>query len=903
MGLGAVPLWSIPAFAQQPPVINCQGRPVTALEFSGSILESGTANSVGAVYRFTNVAPAVDARIEVIDFVNGGSLNIFDNDSGLVSYFQPELISTGGSAVDFEISFVDSANNPIALDIAASAIDIDGNGNPVGTLREYAEFERTLAAFVLNNATELDVDASGPSGADRIRFESRTTQFAPGIDPTAENNIVTTFYTDVTSFEYRIGTVDAGGGTRLTSLGFDCPNLASPVMTPMIDQDYGDAPLNNYGNPIHTIIPGIQLGASNSTDNGPFDSATASGDGGDDGVTLPDFLAGETRTINLDVSGAGGFLQAWIDWNGDGDILDAGEQIATDIQDTNNDGIIPLNVTAPLSTVEGNSIARFRWSTVQGVSFQEAALDGEVEDYQITLSEPTPFDCDGTLYQVGRSNSTLLEQTINQVGSSYQADLVAVDSAPNTISAGWGYNELDDLIYGVRNATRELWRVDEDGRFTQMSTIPNTAPNGGIAGDILPNGQIIYRRNNSIWGNVDISDPLNPIFLGQFNLSPAINVRDIGYNPIDGLVYGVDRTSDRLFYADITAGSGALTPVRFGPAVYSGNYQAVWFDEDGNFYLYENQSNQILMVDVGTSGNGLGEPLFIATSSGDDGGTNDGAYCRGPAPLPLGSIAGTLYEDANGDNDLTSGEASLGADILLELYDNGGTPADPSDDILVRRVNTQSDGSYIFGSQRTIATYRVEVDTGDTDIPATLTIGTDNPINGLSVTANVTNSDNDFGFDVAAAELAAEKTVASFDPQDGSETYMLPGNDVVYSIEISNIGNLATDADTLFLVDSLPPEIEFWSGDLEDGAPDDIAGTDPIALVQADGAALTYDYLTDIGVSTSTTRPTSFADCDSAPTSGTYLPAIRHICFNPKGSLASGSDIPKATFKFRARIK
>ena len=94
LGLGMAQLWPTAALAQQAPIINCQGRPVTALDFSGSVLESGSANSVGAIYRFTNVAPGVDARIEVLDFVDGGTLNVFDNDTGLVNYFQPELIST-----------------------------------------------------------------------------------------------------------------------------------------------------------------------------------------------------------------------------------------------------------------------------------------------------------------------------------------------------------------------------------------------------------------------------------------------------------------------------------------------------------------------------------------------------------------------------------------------------------------------------------------------------------------------------------------------------------------------------------------------------------------------------------------------------------------------------------------
>ncbi len=217
-----------PALAQA--TSNCFGQPTTNLTFSNPALIAGTNLQVGARYRFSSVATNVDAIIEIIGFSGGGSLFLIDNDAGITANFQPQLravlggvATENGSAVDFRIEFVQGGTlNPITLDIAINSIDVDGNN---ATIREYVEYETTLDEFILNNPTELDVNASGPSAADRIRFESRTSQVAPGIDPTAEENIVAGLYTNVTNFEFRIGALGTGTQTRLTSLGFNCPTF------------------------------------------------------------------------------------------------------------------------------------------------------------------------------------------------------------------------------------------------------------------------------------------------------------------------------------------------------------------------------------------------------------------------------------------------------------------------------------------------------------------------------------------------------------------------------------------------------------------------------------------------------------------------------------------------------
>ena len=372
--------------AQTSDLIVCNGRLVRSLEFANGTLISGVENEAGSVYRYANAGDGVDAEVTILGFVNGGALNTIDNGVVFANNFQPEFNTTSVSQARFRFSFFEAnTNTPIAINFSAAALDVDGNRNAptqVG-LRELAEFENGFVESLLSNPTELVRNKNGNFTPGFTRFESDTDQFAPGIDETATANIAMVFYTDVTSFEYTIGTVGNGTGTRLTSLSFGCPNLQSPIAENEIDEDFGDAPILNYGNPIHTLIGGIRLGATNSADTGPFDDSVANGDLADDGVTFGTFGQNQTTEITASVTGANGYLQAWIDWNNDGDFDDVDEQVATNEQDSDNDGSITLNVTAPLNASTMETFARFRWSTVQGLESNTAASDGEIEDYQI----------------------------------------------------------------------------------------------------------------------------------------------------------------------------------------------------------------------------------------------------------------------------------------------------------------------------------------------------------------------------------------------------------------------------------------------------------------------------------------------------------------------------------------
>ncbi len=377
----------INASVAQAQTVSCQGRLITVFDFRNPVLVSGTPLSVGAVYRFSNVATGIDARVR-IDALAAATLSTLDQNTGLSDNFQPELAGSNARSADFTITFVVSGTTtPVARDFAASGIDIDGDS---GSIREYSEFSMPFAAYALDTPTNLDINASGPSSMTRIRFEARTNFTAPGIDETATRNIATIFYTSTSTFQYRIGTLGTGSTTRLTSLDFSCPALPLPATTPQVTQDFGDAPAS-FGNPVHDIVSTIYLGATNSAESAPYNNAAANGDAGDDGVTFSTLRQSNTGTATISVAGNGGWLQCWLDWNGDGDFSDAGEQIATDVADNgpadNNAavGTIGLSFVVPTAATMTQTFARFRWSTTPGLTASSIASNGEVEDYAVNI--------------------------------------------------------------------------------------------------------------------------------------------------------------------------------------------------------------------------------------------------------------------------------------------------------------------------------------------------------------------------------------------------------------------------------------------------------------------------------------------------------------------------------------
>jgi len=154
-----------------------------------------------------------------------------------------------------------------------------------------------------------------------------------------------------------------------------------------------------------------------------------------------------------------------------------------------------------------------------------------------------------------------------------------------------------------------------------------------------------------------------------------------------------------------------------------------------------------------------------------------------------------------------------------------------------------------------------------------------------------------FGFrDDRAVALSAEKTGTVWDPANAG-LFAVPGEDVAYSLSITNTGIGAADAHTLFLVDPLPDDVIFYNGDFDPGDAD----TNPVRFT-SNGSNLRFDYATDAGFSAGPAVPTGMGDCTDTP-SGPFDATIRFVCLSPRGAMLSGDPDPSAVFEFRVRIQ
>ncbi len=212
------------------------------------------------------------------------------------------------------------------------------------------------------------------------------------LGPYSENDGITTLIQTITGNTRNQTTVVSSASSNISIVA----QMASRLVA--IGCDHGDAPVT-YGSPTHTQDMSVFLGTSyGDADAGAQPTGNANGDDNDgiddeDGITLPAFTQGETATITAIVNGAGGYLQGWIDFNGN-QTFDANEQIVTNIQDGSPDDIdnsvngrISIAVNVPATAITTPTYARFRWSTTQNLDAIIPVKNGETEDYPLIIAE------------------------------------------------------------------------------------------------------------------------------------------------------------------------------------------------------------------------------------------------------------------------------------------------------------------------------------------------------------------------------------------------------------------------------------------------------------------------------------------------------------------------------------
>ena len=340
------------------------GNVVVRFDDTGTI--DGVANELVSVLQ---VAVA-DGKIDGLEPTNAGN--------GLV-----ELGGDGSHVLDLDNSVLVQVGTP-GLDAAVAVPFIPDESFDKG------DMSQSIATAI--NGSDLEGVTA------QARIDSVVVRGAGTIGSTAGNNV--SGILDLAGNPLQPNQVDEdanGNGTLdpgedLNGNG-ELDDGSSTVLTIVLSSglDYGDAPDPPYASTrdnngaTHVVIDGYHLGAGVDVETDARANSDATGDT-DDGVVFTTGLAAGFETqVTVTASGVtadrAGALDAWIDFDHDGD-WSLGERV---ISQSVTAGDNQITFSIPNTALVGSTIARFRFSSVGTPSPDGPAIDGEVEDYQVTI--------------------------------------------------------------------------------------------------------------------------------------------------------------------------------------------------------------------------------------------------------------------------------------------------------------------------------------------------------------------------------------------------------------------------------------------------------------------------------------------------------------------------------------
>ena len=438
----------------------------------------------------------------------------------------PVGLSRDGEVEDYEVNIVEN------ISLAGRAFD-DANANGQHDANE--EFLAGVLIHLLDDQGVL-VDAR--------HTESRDLDQNGSIDPATElgwfwfDGLAPSSYTvrQITPGGYSVGTPESGeyavtdlvDGQIVADLDF--ANIPDPP------RDYGDAP-ENYPVRLPTganhRITSLFLGTAVSAEDDGQPTNFASGDSDDDGVIpLTDMVVypGVNSLASfLIVASEAGSLDAWIDFNTDGDWLDPGEAIAS--SHAVQAGVNTLTFNVPASAVLGNSYARFRLSENGGLNPDGIADSGEVEDYFVRVHDgsqhdPSAISPDQTLILDNRNGQIFVSNANQELFSMPQ-------SATQKLFAQLSHSNSTATI-DFRGGT-----IIPDGGLNVLGSGDNDSLTilGDAAIDISINGD----SNLVNFNFLDLSDPaavhLTVDAMGLGSLAPGIGDFRLLAEPNDQITF------------------------------------------------------------------------------------------------------------------------------------------------------------------------------------------------------------------------------------------------------------------------------------------------------------------------------------------------------------------------------
>lgn len=297
---------------------------------------------------------------------------------------------------------------------------------------------------------------------------------APGVDRLAVGNVDLVIPTSIAALAEGTFTIHDGAGQSVTfEINPVAPSNRVAIVTDLTATGTPEAVAGDIVVAINGQIRARRLVLGQSVASGSTVTIFANDE---DGVSFGGvFNAGSSPTTITVVSTGPGMLDAWIDWNQDGDFDDADEQIlvtSTPVQA----GVNTFMIQTPVGAAIGYTTARFRLSTLGGLLASGVAVGGEVEDYVIEVAAGTPPVAVPDTYTVDEDEVLNQDAAGGVLANDTDEDIVAPDMVVPGVNLFVHDEDPSTMaIEPLVNVTHGTLELRRDGSFTYT---PNLDFNG-----------------------------------------------------------------------------------------------------------------------------------------------------------------------------------------------------------------------------------------------------------------------------------------------------------------------------------------------------------------------------------------------------------------------------------------
>ncbi|MFK7834101.1 MAG: T9SS type A sorting domain-containing protein [Winogradskyella sp.] len=245
-----------------------------------------------------------------------------------------------------------------------------------------------------------------------------------------------------------------------------------------------------------------------------------------------------------------------------------------------------------------------------------------VLSFSTQAQEAIPFNCDFNAYLFQYNDVYAIDLAS---GNSYQ---VAQDVTPGNINAA-AYNPADGFIWGSLSIpAKTIVRIGKDFNTTSFY-IDELPSNGRYVGDVSSEGIYYLKAGGTTYYKIDL-DPESLNYTehqATETLSQNISIHDWAFNAVDGQLYAVAKSSNILYR--INPENGVVSALGVVPILNGLNYTygAVYFDNEGRFYVSANQTGTIYVIQAVQTIETVDDIEANLFAFGPSSASNDGARC------------------------------------------------------------------------------------------------------------------------------------------------------------------------------------------------------------------------------------------------------------------------------------